>query len=75
MTEAEWQLPFARCLGARLAEGLLLLLNAHDGDIPFALPEGEWSVLLDTAGEAPQIFAANYLLQARSAALLVKPKS
>ncbi|HYD57348.1 MAG TPA: glycogen debranching protein GlgX [Burkholderiales bacterium] len=70
MTEAEWKLPFARCLGARLAEDLLLLLNAHDGDIPFQLPGGEWSVLLDTADEAAQIFADNYLLRGRSLALL-----
>jgi glycogen operon protein len=70
MPEADWQLPYARCLGAQFEDGFLLLLNAHDGDIPFALPSGEWSALLDTAGEAEQIFAGNYLLQARSLALL-----
>jgi len=70
MTEADWKLPYARCVGAQLDDDLLLLLNAHDGDVPFALPAGEWSAVLDTAGEAEQIFAANYLLQARSLALL-----
>jgi isoamylase len=72
MGEADWNLPFARCIGAQLGEGLLLLLNAHDGDIPFALPAGSWSLALDTAGEAEQIFAGTYLLQSRSLALLVR---
>jgi glycogen operon protein len=73
MSEADWNLPFARCLGACIGEDLLLLLNAHDGDIPFALPGGTWSRVLDTAGEAAQPFDRTYLLQSRSAALLVRP--
>jgi glycogen operon protein len=32
MTEADWRLPFARCLGALFGRDLLLLLNAHDGE-------------------------------------------
>ena len=74
MAEADWKMPFARCLGARMGD-LLLLLNAHDGDIPFALPEGRWSAALDTAGEAEQIFEGTYLLQGRSAALVFKARS
>jgi isoamylase len=69
MGEADWNLPFARCLGMHVGDELLLL-NAHDGDIPFALPAGEWSVVLDTAGEVEQLFSGNYLLQSRSLALL-----
>ena len=75
MSAADWALPYGRCLGALFSEEVLLLLNAHDGDIPFALPEGAWELALDTAGEAEQIFENNYLLQSRSAALLLfKPR-
>ncbi len=90
MSEADWQLPFARCLGMlllgdRLAErdargakiedhDLLILVNAHHEAIDFRLPAGEWRVLLDTA-ETDAPFAQSYPLQARSAALLAKPRS
>jgi glycogen operon protein len=72
MTDADWHLPFARCLGARFPgeEELLLLTNAHDGEVAFALPEGGWKLLLDTAGE--RAFAKSYPLQPRSLALLAK---
>jgi glycogen operon protein len=79
MTDADWKQPFARCTGALLPaeEDLLLLLNAHDGEIGFALPEGAWKLLLDTAGEraGERAFDRNYPLQPRSLALLVKPRS
>ena len=76
MAEADWKLPFARCLGMQVGD-LLLLLNAHDGEISFLLPEGQWEVLMDTTSEQRNNgkVEENYLLQARSLALLVKPKS
>jgi isoamylase len=90
MTEQDWRLPYARCLGClmvgeRLAErdergapmlddDLLLLLNAHHDAIEFALPEGEWSVLLDTAAARVRAEKA-YPLEARSLALLARPSS
>jgi pullulanase/glycogen debranching enzyme len=74
MSEADWSLPYGRCLGALFGDEVLLLLNSHDGDIPFALPEGAWQLALDTAGEAEQILEGTYLLQSRSLALLLKPR-
>jgi isoamylase len=90
MTAKDWELPFARCLGMlmvgqRLAErdergnpimddDLLLLLNAHHEAIEFALPDSGWSVLLDTARPAADAGGA-YLLEARSLALLARPRS
>ena len=71
MTQADWTLPFARCLGARFAEeNLLLILNAHDGEIHFVLPEGAWETLLDTAGEKTGRAEKTYHLQPRSIVLL-----
>ena len=70
MTEADWHLPFGRCLGARFPEELLLLTNAHDGEVAFALPEGDWKLLLDTSGE--RTFDKTYPLQPRSLALLAR---
>ncbi len=77
MTEAEWKLPFARCVGAlfpgaaQAEPDLLLLLNAHDGEIAFILPEGRWSIELDTAGPREQsAMEKTYPLQPRSLALL-----
>ena len=72
LTEADWHLPFARCLGARFPgeEELLLLMNSHDGEVAFALPEGGWRLLIDTAGE--RAFERGYPLQPRSLALLGK---
>jgi glycogen operon protein len=68
MTDEAWNAPFVRCLGVRLAgdaieevdehgeriagETLLLLLNAHDGPIPFTLPvhraDQQWELIVDT---------------------------
>jgi glycogen operon protein len=82
MSDADWKLPFARCIGALFPEeDLLLLLNAHDGEIGFALPEGAWRLLLDTVWERARdraderAFDKSYPLQPRSLALLVKPRS
>jgi glycogen operon protein len=74
MSEADWALPYGRCLGALFGGEVLLLFNAHDGDIPFALPDSAWSVALDTAGEVEQVFEKTYLLQSRSAAVLLRPR-
>jgi isoamylase len=97
MTEEEWDHDFARCLGVFLAgDGLhevddrgrpvsdddfMMLFNAHDGEIAFALPRyggGGWTVLLDTARDEGLVpdgtYAADsvYPLAARSLALLRK---
>jgi isoamylase len=89
MTEGDWKLPFARCvgmlmIGKKLAErdergapvedqDLLLLLNAHHDAIDFSLPDGPWTALLDTARVAPPSFDRAYPLGARSLALLAAP--
>jgi isoamylase len=73
MGDQDWQAPFARCLGAQMRD-LLLLLNAHDEPIEFALPGSGWALLLDTSRQALASGVA-YLLQGRSLALLVKPNS
>jgi glycogen operon protein len=96
MSDHDWNKSFARSLGvlisgrglterdelARLVEDddLLLLLNAHDEPIAFALPgrDGErWDALLDTGHEAFEGrrygAGAAYPLQGRSLVLLVKP--
>jgi isoamylase len=72
MAESDWHLPFARCVGMRTAE-VLVLLNAHDGQIEFALPEEGWECKVDTAGK--RAFDKTYPLQGRSLALLVKATS
>jgi len=88
MSDHDWSQTFARALGvltsgrglterdefARLVEDddLLLLLNAHDEDIVFTLPAGEWRQLLDTSEQAPPEGEV-YQVKARSLALLVKP--
>ena len=72
MQPEDWDMPFARCLGGHFrGDGVLLLLNAHDGEIPFVLPGGAWRRALDTAA-APSdaVFESTYPLQARSLALL-----
>jgi glycogen operon protein len=90
MTEQDWKLPFARCLGMlmvgqRLAErdehgnpilddDLLLLLNAHHDAVEFVLPEGAWVVRLDTSANALSP-GKTYPLQARSLVLLARPRS
>jgi glycogen operon protein len=89
MSEADWKLPFARCLGClmvgqRLAErdergapleddDLLLLLNAHHEAIDFSLPEGPWAALVDTARQELSRPEKIYSLEARSVVLLAKP--
>ncbi len=90
MSEQDWKLPFARCvgmllLGDRLAErdaygatiedeDLLILLNAHHEPIDFRLPSAGWRALLDTEG-APASSEASYSLKERSVALLARPRS
>jgi len=65
MTSDDWSHPDARSLGLRLFDAahgasgsdrndlFLLLLNAHDGPVPFTLPtallSGRWQTVLDTA--------------------------
>ena len=66
MTEADWKLPYARCVGMLSGE-LLLLLNAHDGDITFSLPPGEWH-------EGEEVFEKTCNLKPRSIAVLT-PRS
>ena len=90
MSDDDWKLPFARCLGMlllgdRLAErdaygatieddDLLILVNAHHEPIDFRLPSEGWQALLDTAGE-PGSSSEIYPLQERSAALLARPRT
>jgi glycogen operon protein len=90
MTEPDWRLPFARCLGMlmvgqRLAErdehgnpveddDLLLLLNAHHDAVEFSLPEGAWTPLVDTSMTDAHQ-GKTYPLQARSLVLLARPRS
>jgi glycogen operon protein len=64
MSEEDWRSPFARCLGMLVPgeESLLLLLNAHHEPVAFALPSGEWSTILDTAGAGPVLQAHSLVL-------------
>jgi isoamylase len=65
MSEEDWRSPFARCLGMLIPgdEALLLLLNAHHEAVAFVLPAGNWTALLDTAGEdAPPLQPHSLLL-------------
>jgi len=94
MTDADWNNDFARSLGVFLAgsrlgdtdergrpvvdSNFILLFNAHDGPLPFALPAFDgsgWNVLLDTAREdvasADAAFQGSvYPLEARSLVVL-----
>jgi isoamylase len=93
MTDATWNAPHVRALGVMLVgdaitelgargervrdDTLLILLNAHDADLPFALPAKKgysWELVLDTDGGALrpgwQTTAATYDLCARSLAVL-----
>jgi len=96
MGEDEWQTSFIRALGVRLAgdtlnaydergepwarDAVLLLMNAHHEDIPFALPEGigsgRWDVLVDTdapeaeSGERLTMPGEDYNVTGRSLVLL-----
>ncbi|HXJ10398.1 MAG TPA: hypothetical protein VNH12_12895, partial [Burkholderiales bacterium] len=67
MADEDWNLPYARCAGV-LAGKVLVLLNAHEGDIDFVLPAGTWQVALDTA--SGHFYGKSYLLRARSLAVL-----
>jgi glycogen operon protein len=87
MTDEDWKLPFARCVGMlmvgqRLAErdargnpviddDLLLLLNAHHEAIDFVLPGDGWSCVVDTA-EQRSAPGKTYALQGSSLAMLVR---
>ena len=91
MTDQDWNLPFARCLGClmdgqRLAErdergapivddDLLLLLNSHHEAVEFSFPEDSWRVLLDTARPQPTLAGNSYALEARSVVLLARPST
>jgi glycogen operon protein len=102
MTDDEWSQHRARCLGALLPgvglndrddrgrpiedDDFLLMINAGDRDVPFALPpepgvEDPWTVLIDTyqlrRGRRPAEVAPGetYPLKARSLALLFRPRS
>lgn len=96
MSEEEWNQSFARCLGVYFAgraiderdqhnqpildDDFLLLLNAHDGEIPFLLMNFDadncWRLVLDTAGtEAPghdYSPGEHYVLKSRSLALFTQ---
>ncbi|MGH8671245.1 MAG: hypothetical protein ACREUA_04295, partial [Burkholderiales bacterium] len=89
MTDQEWQQSFARCLGMHLSgsalretdgcgnlladDDFLLLFNAHDGEIRFALPSpGAWVALLDSGGAVRDAIQATYPLRAHCFALLTQ---
>jgi len=86
-TEQQWHDPNERCL-AMLLDGrakptgikrpgvdttLLLLINGHFEDVPFALPSTaggtEWRLLAHTGNETPELSAGHATLMARSLAL------
>ncbi len=89
MTDQDWNLPFARCLGCLMVgqrlyerdergepvmdDDLLVLMNAHHDALDFVLPEAPWLVLLDTARDEPAVPAKSYRLEARSLVLLATP--
>ncbi|HEV2686269.1 MAG TPA: glycogen debranching enzyme GlgX, partial [Actinomycetota bacterium] len=101
MSDAEWGQSFVRCLGMCLAgraldeqdergrplvdDDLLILINAHHEEIPFALPtldgSNGWQALIDTnydSGFAPEARfrpGEAYPLQGRSVALLLQPRT
>ncbi|MBA3295919.1 MAG: glycogen debranching protein GlgX [Acidobacteria bacterium] len=94
MTDEAWSSPGVRCIGMRLhgdaideadergqrvvGDTLLVMLNGHDSDVPFLLPEIDaserWETLLDTADPwRPAVRlrgGARYELQDRSVAVL-----
>jgi glycogen operon protein len=93
MTAGDWGAPWHRCLGLHLTaevletraehleEGsLLLILNAADAPIEFALPAGTWSLVIDTArpgASEGQKFVSGkqrYAIDPRSIALLRAPR-
>jgi glycogen operon protein len=91
MSDSDWSLPYARCVGAHLYcaadagaapvhEHFVLIFNAHDGPLPFTMPEpkfnGQWRVIFDTARPEPEAAPKTckrgdrYPLLARSLVLL-----
>jgi glycogen operon protein len=73
-------------VGERLAErdergapimddDLLVLMNAHHDAVQFALADGPWTVLVDTARREPNPVEKTYPLDARSLVLLARPSS
>ena len=90
MSEQDWKLPFARCIGClmvgeRLAErdergtpimddDLLVLMNAHHDAVEFHLPDEAWALLVDTAQSETNSPGKAYRLEARSIALLARPR-
>ena len=99
MSDAEWDAHWVRSIGVRLDgsainelaengepvvdDDLLMLLNAHDGDVTFKLPTtlhgGTWDLVIDTSDSDPtshQSFAtdAEYRVRGRSLALLRSPR-
>jgi glycogen operon protein len=84
-TVADWDSRLSRVLGALIgapgragAPPLLLLFNAGDEDVDFALPEGRWQALLDSVEpdgrpRGPRSHTASFALRARSVAMLAAP--
>jgi glycogen operon protein len=98
MTDAEWEADWVKCIGVRLDgsalqelaedgeplidDDLLLLLNAHTGEVAFTLPAtlhgGGWEVLVDTQyaaiAEDAALTGSPYALAGRSLVLLRSPR-
>ena len=93
MEEADWEDPERRCLAALAcaaplipaippaergrARDLVILLNASDHAVPFALPEGPWEVLLDSGLAAHpsgvEVVAEHYQVAPTSVVVLGAP--
>ena len=83
MTDSDWQSPHCNCLGVQYSavadegakpENCLLLLNADNAQLDFALPRQSWACILNTASEGVEmqhIAGANFTLPAHSLALLI----
>jgi len=78
LEDSDWRNAAARTLGALVGKPgraelpLLMLFNAAEHDVPFALPPGRWRVLLDTAHDPinTEYRTGSYALAARALALL-----
>ncbi len=67
----DWREPAARTLGALIDGRLLILVNDEARDLAFALPDGHWQALVDTAqGEPGWQGEARFPLAAHSLVLL-----